>query len=97
MQNYLHDVTPEMIETVDKLTRTNFENATPEEIKIYGEWSAITAKQDEELRLNAERRDETAKASRELSERQAQAAIDALEALTQLAQARLKAVENGQV
>jgi hypothetical protein len=95
MEMYMHEITPEMVSTVEDLVRRNFENATPDEIRTYGEWTAIIAVQQDEIeQQRRERRERTAR-EQERNEQQANAAINAMKALEELAKAKLKAVENG--
>lgn len=95
MENYLQGITPEMTKTVDKLISSNFEDATPEEIEIYGEWNRIHALHDADLQQKAEVRERESAERRELYRQQAESAMNALDALADLAKAKLKAVENG--
>ena len=88
-------ITAEMTKTVDKLLATNFEGATPEEIEMYAEWTRIFAMNDELVKQKQELRAQETARKLELFEQQAQSATDALDALTELAKAKLKAVENG--
>ena len=88
-------ITAEMTKTVDKLIATNFENATPKEIEIYAEWTRMFAMNDELVKQKQELRAQESARKLELFEQQAQSAMNALDALTELAQAKLKAVENG--
>ena len=88
-------ITAEMTKTVDKLLATNFENATPEEIEAYAQWTKIHALNHELTTQKMELRKRESEQRQELFEQQAKAAQDALEALADLAKAKLKAVENG--
>lgn len=91
---YINEITPEMTQTVDKLKASNFEGATPEEIEIYANWSRLIALHDADLKEKSEIRKQESAQRMELNRQQAQSAIDALETLTALAYAKLKAVEN---
>lgn len=93
---HMHEITPEMVSTVDDLERRKFEGATPDEIMVYGDWRAIIALQQDEIEQKREERRERLEREREQTEKQASAALEAMEALTDLAKAKLKAVENGQ-
>lgn len=95
MENYLQGITPEMTKTVDKLISSNFENATPEEIEVYGEWNRLRALHDADLQQKAQVREQESAERRELYRQQAESAMNALDALADLAKAKLKAVENG--
>lgn len=95
MRNYMKEITPEMVETVSKLERENFENATPDEIRTYGEWMRLNALQDAEFQDVRRIREEKHEQDLKLGQEQAEASLTALNALTELAQAKLKAVENG--
>ena len=91
---YISEITPEMVQTVDKLKSSNFEGATQEEIETYGNWCKLMALHDAELMDRSEQRRQESEQRMELNRQQAQSAINALDALTALAQAKLKAVEN---
>lgn len=95
MENYMKQITPDMIRTVDDLKRREFKDATPEEIETYAQWSRINALQDAEFQHHREVRERESKARKESYEAQAKSAIDALNALADLAKAKLEAVENG--
>lgn len=95
MSTYINEITPEMTKTVDRLINENFENATPEEIEIYAEWTKIHALHDAEFQAKAELRKQENEARIEQFKEQSKKAMDALDALTELAQAKLKAVEDG--
>ena len=97
MISYMGEITAEMVETVDKLKRTNFEGATPDEMALYTEYVRLNALQDAEFKDTQARREQRAKERREANQRKTDAAVNALEALADLARAKLKAVENGQV
>lgn len=94
--NYVKEITPEMVQTVDRLKASNFANATAEEIELYAEYNRLLALSNEDLKNRSETRKNESQARLELFEKQAQSAINALDALTELAKARLKAVEDGQ-
>lgn len=91
---YINEITPEMVQTVDKLKASNFEGATQEDIEVYGNWCRLMALHDAELKERSEQRRQESEQRMELNRQQAQSAINALDALTALAQAKLKAVEN---
>jgi hypothetical protein len=96
MRNYTKEITPEMVKTVSRLEKENFENATPEDIRVYGEWMRLNALQDAEFQDARRMREEKHEQDLKLGQEQAEASLNALNALTELAQAKLKAVENGQ-
>lgn len=96
MSEYLSEITPDMVKTVDKLKSTNFEGATPEEIEIYSEFNRLTALHSEELAQRVKIHKQEADERRALFKAQADSAINALDSLAALAQAKLKAVENGE-
>lgn len=96
MKNYLHEITADMTKTVDDLKRRNFENATPDEIELYAKWSSIVAMQDAEIAEHSRIRREESEAAKEATLKESQAAVDALNALADLAREKLKAVKNGQ-
>ena len=95
MRNYTKEITPEMVNTVSRLEKENFENATPDDVKVYGEWMRLNALQDAEFQDARRMREEKHEQDLKLGQKQAEASLNALNALTELAQARLKAVENG--
>lgn len=95
MQNFMKEITPDMTRTVDDLKRRNFENATPEEIEIYAQWTQINAMQAREFQENARIRSEESAQRKAAFEKQANSALEALEILKDAALAKLKAVENG--
>lgn len=97
MNNFMKEITPAMTETVDRLKRENFKDATPDEIETYAEWSRIMALQSAEFESIRETRNAELEERRKNNEAQAKAAIDALEAQRDLALARLEAVKNGQI
>lgn len=97
MNNFMKEITPAMTETVDRLKRDNFKDATPEEIETYAEWSRIMALQSAEFESIRETRNAELEERRKNDAAQTKAAIDALEAQKELALARLEAVKNGQI
>lgn len=94
MANYISQITPEMTATVEKLRADNFSNATPEEIEIYAQWTSLVSAHKEEIANRAEILKQESEERRELERKQAQSAINALDALAELAQAKLEAVIN---
>ena len=94
--NYLHEFTPEMLQSVDALINRGFKDATPDEIELYAQWKSFQALHNDEMNSMRKNRDAMIQAQLEHDEAQAKSAIDALEALANLARAKLKAVENGQ-
>ena len=97
MNNFMKEITPAMTETVDRLKRENFKDATPDEIEVYAEWSRIMALQSAEFENIRETRERELEERRKNDEAQTKAAIDALEAQKELALAKLEAVKNGQI
>lgn len=97
MNNYIKEITSEMTETVDRLKRNNFKDATPEEIEVYAQWSKIIALQSAEFESIRETRERESQERIKNDAAQAKAAINALEAQRDLALARLEAVKNGQI
>lgn len=97
MNNFMKEITSEMTETVDRLKRDNFKDATPDEIETYAEWSRIMALQSAEFENIRETRNAELAERRKNNEAQAKAAIDALEAQKELALAKLEAVKNEQI
>ena len=97
MNKYIKEITSEMTETVDRLKRNNFKDATPEEIEVYAQWSKIIALQSAEFESIRETRERESQERIKNDAAQAKAAINALEAQRDLALARLEAVKNGQI
>lgn len=97
MNNFIKEITPAMTKTVDRLKRDNFKDATPEEIEVYAEWSRLMALQSAEFENIRETREREFEERRKNDAAQTKAAIDALEAQRDLALARLKAVQDGQI
>lgn len=97
MNNYIKEITPAMTETVNRLKRDNFKDATPEEIEVYAEWSRIMALQSAEFESIRETRERESEERIKNDAAQAKAAIDALEAQKELALAKLEMVKNGQI
>ena len=97
MNNFIKRVTPEMTATVDKLKNANFENATPEEIETYAEWSQIMALQSAEFESIRETREKEAAERRKNDADLTKAALGALEAQTNLALAKLEMLKNGKI
>lgn len=97
MNNFIKEITPAMTETVDRLKRDNFKDATPDEIEVYAEWSRIMALQSAEFESIRKTRERELEERRKNDEAKTKAAIDALEAQRDLALARLEAVKNGQI
>ena len=96
MASYLNELSAEMTKTVDKLKKTNFKDATPEEIETYAQWSAIMAAPREDLAHRKQVREAESEKLIAMRQEEKESAINALNALVELAQARLKAVENGE-
>lgn len=97
MNNYIKEITSSMTETVNRLKQSNFENATPEDIEVYAEWSRLMALQSAEFENIRETRERESEERIKNDAAQTKAAIDALEAQRDLALARLEAVKNGQI
>lgn len=95
MTNYLAQITPEMTQTVDRLLATNFEGATQEEIELYATYNTLIALHSNEVEERARIRNEEFQQRKELYRQQADSAINALDALASLAQAKLHAIEGG--
>lgn len=96
MENYTKQITPEMVRIVDDLYARKFADATPEEIKVYAEWTRIHALQDAEFEQHARLREQESAQRMETFKEQADAAMNALNMLKEVAIAKLKAVEHGQ-
>lgn len=92
----LADFTEAERNTITDLHRRNFENITPEEAILYGEWMAVNSKLETIAgeQVNAIR--QLAEKDLQLKQQAEQASIDALKALEAEAIERLKAVQNGQ-
>lgn len=95
MNLHIKGITPEMTKTVNRLLENDFKDATADEIKQYAEFVKLNALQSAEFEDNRAARESLVKADIENNKRESEAAITALEALTELAQAKLKAVEGG--
>ena len=95
MGYYTSAITPEMTQTVDKLRATNFADATPEEIELYAEWTRLFALQEAEFEERKRLREQEADARMKQDQEKHEAAIDALTALTDLAKAKLRSVQDG--
>ena len=93
MGEYAKQVTREMVETVDRLEKNNFENATPDEIREYARFQTLMALDGEDFRNRHELRVKESAERREQNRQQAQSAMNALDALTELAHAKLALVE----
>lgn len=94
MSEYMHDITPEMVQNADKLRASNFEGATAEEIELYTEFNTLLRLHSEEVREKARLRDEESAQRKAAFQAQAQSAMNALETLNAVAQAKLAAVES---
>lgn len=94
MGDYSKQITREMVELVDRLEHDNFENATPDEIREYAKFQTLIELDREEFRNRHELRVKESTERRELNRRQAESAMNALDALTELAQAKLAAIES---
>ena len=95
MLEYLKDITPEDTQRVSELRKSNFENATPEDIEFYAEWTAKVRMQEEAfVNREAEMREEQ-QIRREAFAQQAQTAQKAIEALRDAAIEKLELVRNG--
>ena len=95
MENYLKQVTPEMVQAVDELRRRNFAEATPEEIEMYAQVTRIQALHDSEVQAHRELMKQESDERRACFKAQADAAMDALTALADEARAKLEVIENG--
>ena len=95
MENYLNEITPDMTRIVNDLLNRDFENATKDEIEVYAQWTRIHALHDSDIEEKREQRERRVQQRLEESKKQSEAAISALNALAELANAKLKAVENG--
>lgn len=94
MENYLKQITPEMTKTVNDLKARNFADATIEEIELYAQWKLINALQSEEFAQHVKLREEESKRRKDSFDAQANAALDALNTLKDIALAKLKAVSD---
>lgn len=93
MGDYSKQITREMVEMVDRLEHDNFENATPDEIREYAKFQTLIAMDREEFKSRHEIRTKESAERRELNKQQAESAMGALNALAELAQAKLALVE----
>ena len=94
MGDYSKEITREMVELVDRLEHDNFENATPDEIREYAKFQTFIAMDREEFKNRHELRMKESAERRELNRQQAESAMNALDALAELAQAKLAAIES---
>ena len=85
-----------MTRTVNSLIERDFENATKDEIEVYAEWTKLLALHSADREQKRKEREKIIEARIEESKQQADAAIEALNALTNLAVAKREAVENEQ-
>lgn len=95
MEKYTKQITPEMTETVNRLLESGFKDATAEDIETYATWKSINALQDAVFADKRKEHEDIIKANIKASEELSTASMNALNALTELAKAKLKAVENG--
>ena len=94
MGDYSKQITREMVELVDRLEHDNFENATPDEIREYAKFQTLIELDREEFRDRHELRMKESAERRELNRQQAESAMNALDSLAKLAQAKLAAIES---
>jgi hypothetical protein len=81
---------------INDIYKREFQDMTPDEVQLYGEWQAVNARLDANVQARRETLEAEMTANVEIYRETEKAAIDTLEALKDLALARLKAVENGQ-
>lgn len=89
------DFTEEERAIINDIHKRQFADMTPEEVILYGEWQGLKARLDAELVARENALKEETAASIKARQATEQAALDTLEALKDLALAKLKAVENG--
>lgn len=85
------------LERIDQLAADNVSNPTLEDMKLYARWQTSNAIANARFEAEMYALQEQTKANIEEARKLNDAAIANLEAQAALAQARLKAVENGQV
>lgn len=90
------DFTEEERAIINDIHKRQFADMTPEEVILYGEWQGLKARLDAELLARENALKEETAASIQAKQATEQAAIETLEALKDLALAKLKAVEDGQ-
>lgn len=66
---------------IDELINSNFENATPEDIKLYAEWQAQKALATAEFEARCKAHEEEAQVRIAIAEQRAQEAHEALDLL----------------
>ena len=93
MGDYAKQITREMVELVDRLEFNDFENATADEIKEYARFQTLIALNSEDFKNRHELRVKESAERKEQNRKQAQSAMNALDALTELAHAKLALVE----
>lgn len=81
---------------IDDLIKRDFENATPDEVRLYAKWEAEKALRDEEFKARLQARADESKAKIAELKRNANSARDGLKALKAAAIARLEQIDNGQ-
>lgn len=96
MDNHLWEITPEMAATVNNLIKRDFANATPDEIQVYGKWSAIQAMQSEEMENHREQRNIELEQRLSALKAEEEVSLDTLKTLNEAAKAKLEAVRHGQ-
>ena len=95
MLEYMKDITSKDTQRVSELRKSNFENATLEDIEFYAEWTAKIKMQEQAFtNREAEMREEQ-QMKREAFAQQAQTAQEAVEALRDAAILKLEMVRNG--
>lgn len=87
--NHMSKITPEMTKTVDSLIKRNFEDATKEEIETYTQFQVYMALHDQEIEEKRRERNERIAASKAATRAETDAAIEALNALAEMANAKL--------
>jgi hypothetical protein len=92
----LTDFTETERTAINDIYKREFQDMTPDEVQLYGEWQAVNARLDADVQARRETLETEMTASVEMYRETEKAAIDTLEALKNLALAKLKAVENGQ-
>lgn len=95
-RNSLAEFTESERAIINDVHRRELIDMTPEEVRLYGEWTAFKARNDAEILARVEACEAEAQAAIETRRKTENAALDTLEALKELALAKLKAVENGQ-
>lgn len=96
LMDYMKQITPEMTQKVSELRKSNFKDATPDDIELYAQYTALVKMQEDEFSQRRKQLEEVQAAKMEAVKENAKTSKEALEALRDAALAKLEAVKNGQ-